>query len=109
MEMVLAMRYPELTIIMGHCACPWFWEAWSVCYRHENVYLDVSAYAELYHHFPWDAFSKCGLEHKLLFATDYPLEDFRSCTEAVEKLPISDSFKRKIFAENALRILRINH
>lgn len=101
----LATRYPELTIIMGHCACPWFWEAWSVCCRHENVYLDVSVYIELYHYFPWDAFSKFGLEHKLLFGTDYPLEDFKSCIEAVERLDISDSFKRKILAENAICIL----
>ncbi len=101
----LATRYPELTIIMGHCVCPWFWEAWSVCYRHENVYLDISVYTELYNHFPWDAFSKHGLEHKLLFATDYPLEDFGSCVEAVENLDISNGFKRKIFAENARRIL----
>ena len=101
----LARRYPELIIIMGHCACPWFWEAWSVCCRHENVYLDVSVYTKLYHHFPWDAFSEYGLEHKLLFATDYPLHDFRSSIEAIERLDISDSFRRKILAQNALHIL----
>ena len=104
----LAMRYPEMTIIMGHCACPWFWEAWSVCCRHENVYLDVSVYTALYHHFPWDAFSEYGIEHKLLFATDYPLHDFKSSIEAIENLDIDDDFKTKIFGTNALSVLPVN-
>ena len=103
----LAASLPELTIIMGHCACPWFWDAWSVFCRHENVYLDISSYPKLYNHFPWDAYSKYNIEHKLLFATDYPLHDFESCINAVESLGISDGFKKKIFAENAARILPI--
>ena len=101
----LALRYPDLTIIMGHCACPWFWDAWSVCRRHENVYLDISAYPKLYHYFPWDAFSEFGMEHKLLFATDYPLHDFNSCLDAVKRLDISGTFKAKILGENAANLL----
>jgi predicted TIM-barrel fold metal-dependent hydrolase len=104
----LALRFPELTIIMGHCAWPWVWEAWSVCLRHPRVVLDISAYWELYHYFPWDAFSKFGMEHKLLFATDYPLEDFQACIDAVRRLDISEAFKEKILGENAAELLSIN-
>ena len=104
----LALRYPDLVIIMGHCACPWFWDAWSVCCRHENVYMDLSVYTDLYHHFPWDAFASYGQEHKLLFATDYPFSDFKSSLKAISDLNISEDFKRKILGENALKVLGIS-
>ena len=43
----VALRYPDLKIILGHCGFPWPWEAWSLVVRHTNVYLDISAYSDL--------------------------------------------------------------
>jgi predicted TIM-barrel fold metal-dependent hydrolase len=105
----LALRHPDLKIIMGHCATPWFWEAWSLCTRHENVYLDNSAYWKLYPALMpvWKAFSDYGIEHKLLFATDYPLTPFDVGVKAVKDLPLSEEFKRKILGENAAKLLEI--
>jgi hypothetical protein len=101
----LAMQYPDLRIVLGHCGFPWLWETWSMTVRHANVYVDISGYPDLYRHLPWDAYSKYFAEEKVLFATDYPIRGFKMCLEAVNALDISEEFKRKIVGENAARLL----
>lgn len=103
----VALRYPELTIIMGHLAAPWFMDAWSLCLRHENVYLDVSVWYSLYPYFPWSAYTDNGIEHKLLFATDFPFTSFEVAIKTIKDLPISEDFKTKILGENAQKVLNI--
>jgi predicted TIM-barrel fold metal-dependent hydrolase len=103
----VARRYPDLTIIMGHLSAPWFMDAWSLTLRHENVYLDVSVWYSLYPYFPWSAYTDNGIEHKLLFATDFPFTPFNIGIQAVKNLSISEEFKRKILGENAQKLLNI--
>jgi predicted TIM-barrel fold metal-dependent hydrolase len=103
----VALRYPDLKIILGHCGFPWPWEAWSLVVRHTNVYLDVSAYSDLYNHLPWDAYSKYGAEDKVLFATDYPVCGFQQTMDALNEVDISPEFREKILGENARRLLEI--
>lgn len=103
----LATRFQDLTIIMGHMGTPWFWDAWSVTTRHPNVYLDISAYPELYDWFPFEAFTRSKAEDKLLFASDHPLTHWNTIIPAVKNLQISESFKRKILGENAAKLLGI--
>jgi predicted TIM-barrel fold metal-dependent hydrolase len=103
----VALRYPDLKIILGHCGFPWPWEAWSLVVRHTNVYLDISAYSDLYHHLPWDAYSKYGAEDKVLFATDYPLFGFQQTMDALNEVDLSAEFREKILGENARRLLGI--
>lgn len=103
----VALKFPELKIVLGHCGFPWVWEAWSLVVRHPNVHLDISAYYDLYNHMPWDAYSKSDAEDKILFATDYPLRGFRETLDALEGLDISSEFKKKILGENAKRLLKV--
>ncbi|RJP23893.1 MAG: amidohydrolase [Candidatus Abyssobacteria bacterium SURF_5] len=101
----VALKFPKLKIVLGHCGFPWVWESWSLAARHENVYVDISSFKDLYSLFPWDAYSASGIEHKLLFATDNPLNNFGDCVNAVKGLSISDSFKEAIFGGNAQKLL----
>ena len=39
----IALRYPELRIVIAHMGHPWFDEAIAVVRRHPHVYADVSA------------------------------------------------------------------
>ncbi len=103
----LAIRHPELTIIMGHMGVPWMWEAWSVVERNPNVYVDISAYPKLYSWFPFDVFSKYNLEDRVLFASDHPLVHWNEIIPAVKELPISDEFKNKILYKNAFKLLKL--
>jgi hypothetical protein len=104
----VALKFPTLKIVLGHCGFPWVWESWSMAARHENVYVDISAFKDLYDAFPWQAYSASGIEHKLLFATDNPLNNFSDCVAAVHALPISGEFKDAIFRLNAQKLLNIS-
>ena len=104
----VALKYPELKIILGHCGFPWQWEAWSLVVRHPNVYLDISAYAEFYNHLPWDAYSKSGVEEKVLFATDYPLCSFQDTLSSLKSVKLSPDFEKKILYENAMKLLGLD-
>ncbi len=103
----LAHKYKELTIIIGHMGVPWMWDAWSVVLRHENVYIDISAYPNLYNWFPWDAFITEDLSHKILFASDYPLIHYSQIFKAFEEVQISDSLRKAILEKNAIKLLKI--
>lgn len=101
----VALNHPNLKIIIGHMGTPWFWDTYSVVLRHENVYVDISAHPELYNHFPWDAYEKYNIKHKILFASDHPLAHWNQIISAVENMPISDAFKADIYSRNAEKLL----
>ena len=101
----VALRYRDLKIILGHCGFPWHWETWSLVVRHPNVYVDISAYVNLYNHLPWDAYIKYEAEDKVLFATDYPLLGFKDTLSALKSLNLPSQFEQKILGINATRLL----
>jgi predicted TIM-barrel fold metal-dependent hydrolase len=103
----VAMKHEDLKIIIGHMGTPWFWDTYSVVLRHPNVYVDISAHPDLYTYFPWDAYIKYKIDDKVLFASDYPLCQWNRIIPAVENLPISKNFKKKILSENAAKLLKI--
>lgn len=103
----LAMRHENLKIIIGHMGTPWFWDTYSVVLRHPNVYVDISAHPDLYHYFPWDAYTNYHIEHKVLFGSDHPLVHWNRIIPAAKELTISDDFKNKILYENAKKLLNI--
>ena len=82
-------------------------ETSSLVVRHPNVYVDVSAYCDRYHYFPWDIYTLDKVEHKVLFASDYPLVSFANTINALEKVEISPEFKKGILGENAQKLLGI--
>ena len=86
---------------------PWMWDTWSVVLRQPNVYVDISAYPNLYNWFPWDAFISEDISHKILFASDYPLIHYSHIFNALDKVQISDSLKKAILDKNAAKILKI--
>ncbi len=103
----VALKYPNLKIVLGHCGFPWIWETWSMVVRHPNVYVDISAYPNMYDYFPWEAYSRFEAEGKVLFATDNPIKGFTETLDALNGVDISDEFKAKIKGENAVGLLGI--
>lgn len=103
----VALRYPDLKIVLGHCGFPWHWETWSLVVRHSNVYVDISAYPDLYNYVPWDAYIKYGAEDRVLFASDYPLKSFKDTLGALRSLKLPPDFERKVLGENAMKIVGV--
>jgi predicted TIM-barrel fold metal-dependent hydrolase len=71
----IAIRYPELKIIMAHVGHPWQVDTCVVIRKHPNVYADVSANFYRPYSF-WEQMIKAtewNVLDKLLFGTDFPV------------------------------------
>jgi len=81
----VAMKYPDLTMIMAHMGHPWYEEAIVVARKQPNVFLDQSA---LFYR-PWQYYNMLVLSQeykitdKIFFGTDYP---FAGVGESVDGL-----------------------
>jgi uncharacterized protein len=70
----VAMRHPDLIMVLAHLGHPYEGEALVTTRKHPNVYLDLSA---LYYR-PWQLYNSLVLAQeyhvtpKILFGTDYP-------------------------------------
>jgi len=70
----IALRFPELRIVIAHMGHPFFEEAIAVVRRHPHVYADVSALVSR-RWLLWNALVQAveyGVTDKLLFGTDFP-------------------------------------
>ena len=89
----VAMRYPDLKIIMAHLGHPWTVDAAVVVRKHPNVYADISG---LYYR-PFGFYeamikaTEWNVLDKLLFASDFPVttatetyDNLRKVNEIVE-------------------------
>ena len=71
----VAMRFPDLKIILAHMGHPWQIDCIVVIRKHPNVYADISA--QFYR--PWSYYNamrlatEWGVMHKLLFGSDFPI------------------------------------
>ena len=97
----IALRYPELRIVIAHMGHPWFDEAIAVVRRHPHVYADVSALVGrrwlLYQALV--AAVEYRVEHKLLFGTDFPFftatpDDRRAAIRCRRRLRCRDADHR---------------
>jgi len=70
----VAIRYPEVKVILAHLAHPYEAECVAVIRKHPNVYADISAL----HYRPFQLYNSLmlvqeyGVWDKVLFGTDYP-------------------------------------
>lgn len=70
----VALRLPELKIVIAHLGHPWIGECIAVIRKHPNVYADISALTSRPKQFR-DALVLAGeyrVANKLLFGTDFP-------------------------------------
>lgn len=81
----VAIRYPELHMVLAHLGHPFYDECLAVIRKQPHVYADISA---LYYR-PWQFYNmlilaqEYGVTHKLLFGTDYP---FAFAQESIDGL-----------------------
>jgi uncharacterized protein len=101
----VAIDFPELTIVCGHVGYPWTEEMVAVCRKHENVYVDTSAYtserlpAELVTYMK----SRSG-RRKVLFGTNYPMIPPAKALEGLDALGLDDEALGLYLADNARRV-----
>jgi predicted TIM-barrel fold metal-dependent hydrolase len=81
----VAMRYPELTMVLAHMGHPWFEDCIAVVRKQPNVFCEVSA---LFYR-PWQYYNiliaaqEYRVVDKIFFGTDFP---FSRVPESIEGL-----------------------
>jgi len=116
----VAIRHPEVKIIMAHLGHPFEGECIVVARKHPNVFADISAL----HYRPWQLYNSLmlaqeyGIWHKLLFGTDYPfttvdatIEGLRGLNQMVEgtNLPrLNKDEIEKLIYRDSLKLLGLS-
>jgi predicted TIM-barrel fold metal-dependent hydrolase len=84
----VAIRFPNLRIVIAHMGHPWIDDALVVVRKHPNVYADVSAL----HPRPWQLYTglisalEYGVGEKLLFGTDWPFAQLQPSLDGLRSV-----------------------
>jgi len=100
----VAIEFPELKIVGGHIGYPWTTEMIAVATKHENVYIDTSAYVAK--RFPPElvTYMKKHGSKKVMFGTNYPMVTAAMCLKDLDALQLTDEGKKLFLYENAQRV-----
>ncbi|MGI9286703.1 MAG: amidohydrolase family protein, partial [Pseudomonadales bacterium] len=104
----VALEFPELKIIGGHIGYPWTQEMIAVATKHENVYIDTSAYTakryppELVHYMSGHG------RKKVMFGTNYPMITPVKALENLDELGLDDEAKKLFLSGNATRVFGLD-
>ncbi len=104
----VALDFPELVIVGGHIGYPWTEEMIAVCRKHENVYIDTSAYVP--RRFPAELVdymkSKSG-RRKVMFGTNFPMIPHGSALEGLDRFGLDDEARELYLDGNARRVFNL--
>ncbi len=101
----IAIDFPELTIVGGHIGYPWTEEMIAVARKHENVYIDTSAYTSKRIPPELVAYMKTGSgRHKVLFGSNYPMILPQVALEALDTLDLDEETRALYLHENTQRV-----
>ena len=104
----IALTFPELRIVGGHIGYPWTDEMIALAWKHENVYIDTSAYLPRYYPMQLIHFMQTYGKEKVLFGTNFPQLSFEKCVEHARKLGLPEEVEAKFFRDNARRVFKLN-
>jgi uncharacterized protein len=104
----VALDFPELVIVGGHIGYPWTEEMIAVCRKHENVYIDTSAYVPKRYPAELIAYMQSGSgRNKVMFGTNYPMIFHQQALDGIDALVLDDEVRDLFLAGNARRVLQL--
>ncbi len=104
----VALDFPELRIVGGHIGYPWTEEMIAVCRKHENVFIDSSAYTP--RRFPPELvryMTGRGGRHKVLFGTNFPMIGHAQALDELDELGLDDETRGLFLRGNAERVVTL--
>jgi predicted TIM-barrel fold metal-dependent hydrolase len=105
----VALDFPELTIVGGHIGYPWTEEMIAVCRKHENVYIDTSAYTSRRLPPELVAYMKTGSgRHKVLFGSNHPMIAPAKALEDLDALELDADTRELYLGANARRVFKLD-
>ncbi len=104
----IALVFPELKIVGGHIGYPWTDEMIAVSWKHENVYIDTSAYLPRYYPSQLLHYMNSYGRDKVLFGTNFPMLALADCVKQALALELKPEAKAGFLAGNARRVFKID-
>lgn len=105
----VALDFPELSIVCGHVGYPWTEEMVAVARKHENVYIDTSAYTTK--RLPDELIrfmrTRTG-QRKVLFGTNYPMIMPDHALDGLDDLGLEDQARADYLRGNAERVFGLS-
>ncbi len=115
----VAVDHPKVRLVIAHCGNPWIESAAEVAYKNPNVYLDGSALligdmaklpkedvdTYLIRPLAW-IFGYLEDPSKLMFGSDWPLNNIASYAEAFKRAIPKEHWKA-VFHDNAVRVFKL--
>lgn len=103
----VALDFPELVIVGGHIGYPWTEEAIAVATKHENVYIDTSAYTMRRYPEQLTSYLRSHGADKVLFGTNYPMMPHAQALVGLEDLGLNDDTRVKFLGGNAMQVFNL--
>ena len=103
----VALTFPELRILGGHIGYPWTDEMIALAWKHENVYIDTSAYLPRYYPPQLLHFMNTYGQDKVLFGTNFPMLSLEKCAEQSRALELKPEAMQKFLRDNARRVYKL--
>ncbi|QZA08341.1 amidohydrolase family protein [Mycolicibacter heraklionensis] len=104
----VALDFPELTIVCGHVGYPWTEEMVAVARKHENVYIDTSAYTTKRLPDELTRFMRTRTgQRKVLFGTNYPMIMHAHALDGLDDLGLDDAARADYLGGNAERVFKL--
>ena len=116
----IALRFPDLKMIIAHLGHPWEAETIVLIRKQPNVFSDISG---LFYR-PWQFYNSLrlaveyGVVDKLLFGTDYPVATFEETVEGLHHVvrlsqemrlpPLSEDLPDQILYRDTLGLLGLS-
>jgi hypothetical protein len=105
----VALDFPELVIVCGHIGYPWTEEMVAVARKHENVYIDTSAYtAKRYPPELVRYMQSRGGRRKVMFGSNYPMIPPDAALADLDGLGLDDEMRGLFLEGNARRVFSLD-
>ena len=103
----VALDFPELKIVCGHIGYPWTEEAIALVTKHENIFIDTSAYTINRYPPALIDFIKGHGRRKILFGTNYPMIEPEKALVGLDAMGLDDEARSLFLGGNAQRVFAI--
>ena len=104
----IALTFPELVIVCGHIGYPWTDEMVAVSWKHENLYIDTSAYLPKYYPPQLLQYMTTYGKEKVLYGTNFPQLHMDRCMKSARELGLTDDVMRLFLRDNARRVFKLD-
>ena len=104
----IALDFPELVIVGGHIGYPWTEEMIALARKHENVFIDTSAYTT--RRLPRELVEYMrsrGGRRKVLFGSNYPMIAPARALEGLEELDLDEETRELYLHGNCRRVFAL--